>query len=186
MKHQGKGAAGGAAGLITLLLGGCATAPEVIVDSGAAPVACERMAWFIVEEQTETLTDQRMRAEVMAQLAAKGYEVSDPEPDCLVAYRLVTRTDYRPGPSVGIGMGGSSGRVGGGVGVNVPVGESARALGTLSLDVIDAARNAQLWSGTLERATRSAEPEGEEIRAAVAQILAAFPDHPAAARAPDR
>lgn len=162
--------------LAGLLLAGCASAPRLYVQSAPEPASCSRFAWFMPADQPETFVDQRMRAEVMQALAGKGYEVAGEDPDCLVAYRLVTETRYRPGPSVGIGMGGGSGRVGGGVGVNVPVGESSSASGRLSLDVIDAARNAQVWSGTLERATRSAEPGEEEIRAAVTQILAAFPD----------
>lgn len=159
-----------------LFLAGCASAPRLSVEQAPEPIACSRFAWFMPADQPETFVDRRMRTEVMEVLAAKGYTVDDPEPDCLVAYRLVTDTRYRPGPSVGIGMGGGSGRVGGGVGVNVPVGESSRASGRLSLDVIDAARNAQVWSGTLDKAARSAEPTAEEIRMAVAEILAAFPD----------
>jgi hypothetical protein len=162
--------------LPALVLAGCASAPRLYVEAAPQPAACSRFAWFMPGDEPETFVDQRMRAEVMQGLAAKGYIVDDPEPDCLVAYRLVTETRYRPGPSVGVGMGGGSGRVGGGVGVNVPVGESSSASGRLSLDVIDAARNAQVWSGTLDKATRSAQPTVEEIRAAVAQILAAYPD----------
>lgn len=162
--------------LPALVLAGCASAPRLYVEEAAEPPACSQFGWFMPGDQPETFVDQRMRTEVMGTLAAKGYAVAGEDPDCLVAYRLVTETRSRSGPSVGLGMGGGSGRVGGGVGVSLPMGESSSASGRLSLDVIDAARNAQVWSGTLDKATRSAEPTVEEIRAAVQQILAAFPD----------
>ncbi|MCC5794241.1 MAG: DUF4136 domain-containing protein [Chromatiales bacterium] len=159
-----------------LVLAGCAPREQLYIDAAPVVPACTAFGWFLPEEQTETLTDQRVRGEVLRILEAKGYSIDAAEPDCLVAYRLVTRTRFRPGPSVGVGVGGSSGRVGGGVGVNVPVGESSQASGALSIDIIDAARNAQVWSGTLENATRSTEPGLGEISAAATRILAEFPD----------
>ena len=76
--------------------------------------------------------------------------------------------------SLGVG-GGSWGRsgssVGVGVGITVPVGSASRHDVALTIEIVDAARRQQVWTGTLDGAL-PAVPGDVEIAAAVDAILA--------------
>ena len=79
-------------------------------------------------------------------------------------------------PRVGVGMGGGSGGVGGGVGVSLPIGKQKGERGTFTIDVIDSAKNAQVWSGSIDSAFQKAEISEDEARSVVEKVLAKFPD----------
>nr|WP_276611231.1 DUF4136 domain-containing protein [Thioalkalivibrio sp. XN8] len=117
---------------------------------------------------------QRLRAEVLEGLQARGYTIDPAQPDCLV--HGVVFTGVRPGSpvSVGIGAGSWGGNVGGSVGVSLPLGGS-RTTGNLAIDIIDVAANAEIWRGTLESAFPTPEPDTAQLAAAVQQVLASVP-----------
>ncbi len=76
-----------------------------------------------------------------------------------------------------MGAGGGSRGVGGGIGVSIPVGQKKdQRVGEFTLDVIDVASNAQIWSGALEAAFAAEELTQEEAEGAVRKVLDAFPD----------
>jgi hypothetical protein len=160
---------------VTLALAACATAPTVHVDTADDPMTCSSFAW-LEPERPASIAEQRVRAEVMRTLQQKGYAQDEQSPDCYVSG--VIFTGARPGSpvSVGVGAGRWGGSVGGSVGVSVPVGGRTRTHGNLAIDVIDIARNAEVWRGTLEAAFRTPEPTSEEVGGAVRQVLEAFPD----------
>jgi hypothetical protein len=157
----------------TLMAAGCATAPRAIVDSADEPWACGTFGW-LDPDRTVSILEQRIRNEVAASLEAKGYRQVDASPDCLVSAGMVSGVRSRSPVSVGVGAGSWGGNVGGSVGVSMPVG-GARENRSLAIDVVDAARKAEVWRGTLEGAFREPDPGAEEIAAAVALLLEQFP-----------
>jgi hypothetical protein len=157
-----------------LLLAGCATAPRLFVDQGDEPVVCGSFAW-LETDQPASIAEQRVRAEAMRALAAKGYVEDSESPDCLVSGVIYTGARPAPPASVGVGAGRWGGSFGTSIGVSVPVGGGTRIIGNLAIDVIDTERNAQLWRGTLEGAFRTPEPTSDEVGAAVRRVLESFP-----------
>ncbi len=170
------------AGLLTMaVMAGCATssAPAVRVDSieGALP-NCQTFAWNPSPgTDAASFTDQRVQGVVMQTLEKKGYTQSPDKPDCRIAYHLTTHQNAQSKPRVGVGMGGGSGGVGGGVGISLPIGNKKKAQsGTFTLDIIDASKNAQVWSGSIDAGFDSAELSDADATAVVEQVLAKYPD----------
>lgn len=166
---------------IASLCAGCAApSSQVRVDSieGQLP-ACRTFAWNPAPSgDAATFNDQRVRNAVMQTLKAKGYEEATDKADCRIAYQLSTQHVEPQKPRVGVGMGGGSGGMGGGIGVSLPIGKRSGERGTFTLDVIDAAKNAQVWSGSVESGFAAAEISDEEARQVVEEILAKYPDRP--------
>lgn len=160
------------------LLAGCAAqTSNVRVDMAETGLPdCQSFAWNPIGGDAASLTDQRVRDQVMQTLRAKGYTESADKPDCRIAYHMATRQTPPPKPKVGVGVGGGSRGVGGGLGVSLPIGKSKAMNGTFTLDVIDAARNAQVWSGSLDASFNSAELTDAEAKAVVEKVLARYPD----------
>ena len=73
-------------------------------------------------------------------------------------------------------MGGGSRGIGGGIGVSLPVGKRKGERVTFTLDVIDSAKNAQVWSGTIDAAFDSPELSESEAQEVVDAVLARYPD----------
>jgi hypothetical protein len=117
-----------------------------------------------------------VKSAVLAQLKSKGYEESSDKPDCKIAYHLTTREIPKAKPGVGVGVGGGSGGVGGGIGVSLPIGRKSGFTGTFTLDVIDATKNAQVWSGSLDTELAAQEVSEREANELATQVLAAYPD----------
>lgn len=162
------------------LLAGCASMQsrsDVRVDMAESGLPnCKAFAWNPTASQPASLTEQRVQREIMAQLKEKGYSESKDKADCRVSYVLDVHEVPRGKPSVGVGAGGGSGGIGGGIGVSLPIGKRNQQSGTFTIDVIDAARNAQVWSGSLDASFAKAELNDDEARETVAKVLERFPD----------
>ena len=162
------------------MLAGCASMQPrspVRVDMAESGVPnCKAFAWSPTPQQPASLTEQRMQREIMARLKEKGYSESQDKVDCRVTYVLEVHEVPRSKPSVGVGAGGGSGGIGGGIGVNLPIGKRNQQAGTFTIDVIDASRNAQVWSGALDASFAKAELNEDEVREVVAKVLERFPD----------
>lgn len=164
--------------LALAVLAGCASPPaRVRVDQaeGGLP-ACHTFAWHAISGDAASLSDQRVKTAVLSQLKAKGYEEAAEKPDCRIAYHMTTREIPKAKPSVGVGVGGGSGGLGGGIGVSLPVGKRPGFTGTFTLDVIDASKNEQVWSGAIDAELANAELTDEEARELAEEVLAAYPD----------
>ena len=109
---------------------------------------------------------------------APGGEGTD-KPDCQIAYVLSTQDRPKPKPSVGVGAGGGSGGVRGGIGVSLPIGGHKKQVGTFTLDIVDVAQNAQIWSGAVDVGIQEQQISDEEADEAVRVILEKFPDRAA-------
>lgn len=162
------------------LLTGCASMQPrspVRVDMAETGLpSCKSFAWNPTAQQPASLTEQRVQREIMAKLKEKGYSESKDKADCRVTYVLEVHEVPRSKPNVGVGAGGGSGGIGGGIGVSLPIGKRNRQAGTFTIDVIDAAKNAQVWSGAMDANFAKAEPDDDEAREVVAKILERFPD----------
>lgn len=161
-----------------LALSACATPrSSVRVDKGEADLSkCQSFDWLPASKDAASFTEQRVRAEVMSQLREKGYTLSTDKPDCRITYVLATQERPKSKPSVGVGAGGGSGGVGGGIGVTLPIGRKNQQSGTFTLDIVDVAKNEQIWSGSLDASFAAAELTEDEARGAVRKVLAEFPD----------
>jgi hypothetical protein len=152
----------------------CAAAPRAYVDTADEAFACSRFGW-LDHDRPASIAEQRVRAEAMRALEAKGYAVESESPDCLVSGVIFTGARPASPVSLGVGAGRWGGRSGGSIGVSVPVGGGARTVGNLAIDVIDVERNAEVWRGTLEGAFRTPDPTSDQVGDAVQKLLERFP-----------
>jgi len=130
-------------------------------------------AWISAEspEGVDSLTRNRIREAVDAELAAKGFTAADAQPDFQVAAHVTTRervqvTDWGPSYS-------HRGWYYDAHRLDV----SAFDEGTFVLDLIDPARQELLWRGTARAVVRELDPEEKTafVREFVARTLAPFP-----------
>ena len=164
---------------LVMALAACAASSSQVRVDKAADVdltRCRTFDWLPQTSDAASLTDQRVRAAALATLERKGYSLSTDEPDCRISYVFAAYERPQEKPRVGVGAGGGSRGVGAGIGVSLPVGRRDRFGGTLTLDVIDASKNAQVWSGSLDASFREQELGEREARALVEEILSQFPD----------
>jgi hypothetical protein len=167
--------------VLLLAVSGCAAQrPEVRVDKAETDLSkCRTFDWRSASSEAASLTDQRVREAALKRLEEKGYTLATDKPDCQITYVLSTQDRPKPKPSVGVGAGGGSGGVRGGIGVSLPIGRHKGQVGTFTLDIVDTAQNAQIWSGSVDVAIRASEISGEDADEAVRVILAEFPDRAA-------
>jgi hypothetical protein len=164
------------------VLAGCATttSSDVRVDKGDTDLAkCRTFDWHPASSDAASFTEQRVKAAALKRLQEKGYTLSTDKPDCRITYVLATQDRPKPKPSVGVGAGGGSGGVRGGIGVSLPIGRHKEQVGTFTLDVVDVAQNAQIWSGSVDVAYQAGEVSEEDAADAVQVILAKYPDRAA-------
>jgi hypothetical protein len=166
------------ASLLAIMMSGSVQADsKVRVIKGDVDLQlCRTFAWQAQSEDPASILDQRVRAAIMSTLQTKGYKEVTANPDCRVAYVFASQEASRKsGPSIGVGVGGGSGGIGGGIGIGLPIGRKKQT-GTITIDVIDPARNAQIWSGSLDGALKSAELTEAEAKKWVSKVLAEYPD----------
>jgi len=134
-------------------------------------------AWKEGTPAPEAFLHQRIVAAIESQLAAKGLTRSDTDPDLYVAYHTAMEvqrsvTGYRSG-----GFGPLGGPWGGGLdSINLNLNEIP--VGTLVIDVADAARDHLVWRGMgVKDIDFHAKPEKRDagIVKAVAKILKHYP-----------
>jgi hypothetical protein len=162
----------------TVLAGCTATAPsKVRVDMAETGLPnCKTFEWLPTPQQPASFTEQRVKGEIMAKLKAKGYSEATEKGDCKVTYALDVHERPANKPGVGVGVGGGSGGVGGGIGITLPIGKRNEQAGTFTIDIVDAAKNAQVWSGSLDATFLKAELNEDEAREIVAKVLEKYPD----------
>lgn len=167
---------------LMFVFGGCATTTvsDVRVDKGDTDLAkCRTFDWHPASSDAASFTEQRVKAAALKKLEEKGYTLSPDKPDCRITYVLATQERPKPKPSIGVGAGGGSGGVRGGIGVSLPIGRNKSQIGSFTLDVVDVAQNAQIWSGSVDVAYQAGEVSEEDAAEAVQVILAKYPDRAA-------
>jgi hypothetical protein len=158
-------------------LAACATSssPVRVDQAESGPPACHGFQWSSPSQDAASFTEQRVRDAALATLEKKGYAIAE-NADCRISYVFSASERAKPKPSVGVGAGGGSHGVGGGIGVSIPIGDRDKYAGTFTIDVIDTAKNAQVWSGSLDASFAGPEMTDEEAKRVVEAVLAKFPD----------
>ena len=165
--------------LIATVLSGCTTTQSspVRVDVAESGLPkCTTFEWLPTPQQPASFTEQRVKTEVMTRLKAKGYSEVTEKADCRITYVFDVSERPKNKPSVGVGAGGGSGGMGGGIGISLPLGKKNQQAGTFTIDVVDTAKNAQVWSGSLDASFAKAEISEDEAREVVAKVLERYPD----------
>lgn len=123
--------------------------------------------------EQNTLLDQRVRAEVEAALAERGFQrVPREEADFLLRYQVLAREVLDSTPS--FVSGGYGGRhVSGGVGFYGGV--HSYQQGTLVIDVIDPRTDRIAWRGWADRRSRPGHVDTNRFVAAVKHVMEKFP-----------
>lgn len=172
--------------MMVTLLAACTGAPKARVDqdSHANFANYKTFAWLEPKPaeaseskvQVDTLASQRARASVLVALQAKGYTLDEPHPDVRVSYVFnVYERPKQSGMRIGLGAGGGSGNVAGGVGVSLPVGKRTETVAAMTVDVFDASRNAPVWHGSSEMIVSDEGATDADAQKLTDTILAKYP-----------
>lgn len=180
--------------LIVLALAGCA--PRFKVSTNADPTAnfaVYRTYAFAQPLGTDrpnysSLLSQYLRTAVSRELDARGYRQTGNEPDLLVNFNVQTKdkisaTSVPTGPVYGGYYGYRAGYYGTWGGYQTQVTQYTQ--GTLTIDVVDAARKQLVWDGTVVGRVREEDRQNLEavVNQVVTEIFAQYP-HRAGTAAP--
>jgi len=176
------------------LLAGCVTPPPEptsMRDPAADFASYKTFGWAPLPAPAGTdaplqLLDKNIRTEIAAEMKRKGYTESQENPDLKISYETAKADKIENNPvRVGIGVGGWGGNVGGSVGVSSP---SVRSFteGKLVIHAIDAAKNAEVWQGSIDGRLTKGSVEPAAIRYAVSTAMRDFPSRTAPAQQPSQ
>lgn len=174
---------------LALGLAGCAASgPAIRVDGDPAanipgfstfgffePLATDRAGY-------STLLTSRLKEATRRELEKHGYAYSDSSPELLVNFNVnvVDKTEIRSTPSASAGYGYygyRAGMYGAWSGYPQDIQTTNYRQGTLTIDVVNAAKKALVWQGTAEaRVTKKMRDNpGAAIDSVVTDMLAGFP-----------
>ncbi len=164
--------------------GGCATAPAPSHESQAAPgVDLAGFSTFSLVppagsgagDEPLRLLDVHIRDGIRAEMTRRGFREDDGHPDLRIDYETAAKDKVRSSPvRVGIGMGSFGGNVGGSVSMGTPSVESYQE-GQLVIHVADAAKNQEVWYGTVAGQVDRRKLDAEAVARAVALAMEGFP-----------
>jgi uncharacterized protein DUF4136 len=146
------------AALVGLVAAGCATKPVIRAQSApGGSVASYRTYGFFEKLGTDDSTyssvlSLNLKAAVSREMEARGYRAA-PNPDLLVNFNLAQRAkiEGHSGPTFGLGFGRGWGSWRSGYSWGAGINDTdirSTTEGTLTLDVVDRARNEIVWSGS--------------------------------------
>lgn len=121
------------------------------------------------------LDTNRLLDALDTKMTEKGYAISK-TPDFFID---IKSRDYQEGPksTVGIGMGGTSGNVGGGVSVGIPVGQG-QVNREITIDFVSQEKKQLFWQAVSESSfnpNASPETRGAMLKALVEKVLSQYP-----------
>jgi hypothetical protein len=170
-----------------LVLTGCASGPEVRVDSDpSVDITAYRSFAFFEPLATDnagysTLITARLKDASRREMEARGYVYDAVKPDLLLNFQLNVqeRTDVRSSPAAGVGYGGYYGYRSYGAWASYPMDVDTvhYKVGTLNIDVVDGARRTLVWQSVAEgRIKKEAiKNPGPAVDNAVVLLMADFP-----------
>ncbi len=167
----------------TLILGGCASGPEIRTDTNpAASFAGYKTFGFFSplatdSEGYETVLSARLKSATRRAMESRGYAYSEASPDLLVNFyaNVEDKQEIRTAPFAIGYYGYRRGLYGG---FNTPDVETVNyKQGTLSIDLVDPSQKMLVWQATAEgRVSREARTNpGPAIDAVVAEMMATVP-----------
>ncbi len=163
-----------------LILAACAPAVTIHFDHDTDFSRYRTYAWREGHPAANPLIDQRIVAAIDEQLAAKSYQKTDTNPDLLVTYHAALTEQLSPGtasPGYGPAWGPGYGWYGRGGGTG-PAGTSPATLtvGTLTVEISDAATTRMLWHGSAEDTVgQDGDKTAATIKKHVAALFERFP-----------
>lgn len=165
---------------LCFILASCSSGPKVRIDRDSHTdfASYKTFSWQDPSEnkRTSTLVGERVKSAIVGALQSKGYKLSDGQPDFRVSYVLnVYERPKQSGMRLGVGAGGGSGNVAGGVGLSIPLGKRTEIAGAMTIDIIDSKRNAQVWTGSYESIVGNLDISDTDANTLVATILAKYP-----------
>jgi len=179
--------AGLAALAAALLATACTSGPEIRRDvSPAANFGAYKTFAFFPELATdragyETVFTARLKDATRRQMEMKGYTYSETDPDLLLNFyaNVEDKQEIRSTPaSVGFHSGYYGYRGAFGYGISTPTVETYEyKQGTLTIDLVDRAKNALVWNATAEgRVSKEARKNpGPAIDSVVAEMMGPLP-----------
>jgi hypothetical protein len=177
------------AAMALLGLAACGTSgPSIRVDGDpAANIPAFRTFGFFEQLSTDkagysTILTSRLKEATRRELERHGYAYAAADPELLVNFHLNVqdKTEIRSTPSSSVGYGYygyRSGMYGAWGGYPQDIETRNYKQGTLTIDVVDAAKKALVWQGVAEGRIRKEAQEnpGAAVDAVVAQIMSGFP-----------
>ena len=166
-----------------LLLAACASAPpqpESMRDPNADWASYSTWGWAPAPgvdgaDQPLMLLDQNIRRAVAAEMQRRGYTGAAGNPALRITYEVAARDKVESNPvRIGIGVGSWGGNVGGSVNVGSPAVRNYRE-GTLVIHAVDAARNAEVWQGSISTRISKGSVEAAAVTTAVQAAMRDFP-----------
>lgn len=172
-----------------LLLAGCASNQPTITAETRAGVDITQYktyGWFtpLATDNAgySSIVSSNFKSAIQNQMAARGYVYDANAPQLLVNVNAASqeRMDVTSTPTVNMGYYGYRGGFGYGFGVPIygaDVQTKYYKVGTVTIDVVDAAKKELVWTGTLEGVLnkKAMENPGAAIQSAVSQIYAKYP-----------
>lgn len=172
--------------VLTLALAACASSPTVDTDSapGVNLAQYNTYSWLSKPNSGNPLVDQRIVSDVDAQLAQRGWKISDNAQTAVVAnvasQQKQTLNTFYDGPAWGgwgwrgVGMAGMG---------NATTTVSTYDVGTLVVDIFDASTKQAIWRGTASATVPSSSSAvNSTIDASIVKMFAGFAAPPAPAK----
>ncbi len=165
----------------------CATStPErrSMQDAGTDFSAYRTFAWRQAsgegaQDAPLRMLDVNIRNAVTAELTKRGYAEDASAPQFLMTYETAVKDKVKSSPvRFGVGVGSWGGNAGGSVSMGTPSVKNYQE-GELVIRAIDAAKNTEVWYGTVSGEVDRSRLDAEAVAAAVAVAMQDFP-----ARAP--
>jgi len=166
---------------LALLAASCATPPPEPVSMRDPTVnfaAFKTYGWSpaaATSDQPVGLLDKNIRVAISAEMQRRGYVESAEKPDLRIACETASAQKVKNNPvRIGVGVGSWGGNVGGSVNVGSPSVKSYQE-GSLVIHAVDAARNTEVWQGSIAGQMNKGSVEQAAINQAVARAMKDFP-----------
>ena len=171
--------------LLLLVVGGFAQDVRYNFDRSADFSKYRTYKWVQVKDaaQLGQLADQQLKSAIDAELARKGLVKSDGESDLIVAYQAAINQEkqfssYTTGFGPGWGYGAGWGRYGGFETSTTTGHTSTIHVGSVGLDIYDAAKQKLIWRGEVSKTLDvKAKPDKvqKNLQKAMAKLLKNYP-----------
>jgi len=165
-------------------LAGCTTPPPPRHESQVAPgvnlASYATFGWSLpaaggVPDAPMRMLDINIRTAIRAEMTRRGYREDEANPELRIDYETAAQDRIRSSPvRIGIGMGSWGGNVGGSVSMGTPSVESYQE-GRLVIHIADAARNQEVWYGTVSGKVDRSKLDAAAVARVVALAMEGFP-----------
>jgi hypothetical protein len=165
--------------ITAVLLMSCATKPNHDYDINYDFSALKTFNQLSMVHTDDSLTADRINADIKHTLLNQGYTVQTDKPDFLVNFAFITEDKPKDsGLSIGLGTGswGSRGGVSLGTSIGIPLGSDSAKTQIIQIDIIEPDPQRLIWRGSGQyHFDQGGENKANNIQATVEKILAQFP-----------